>query len=134
MKEQISILSCILLLTMGISLATIPRWFEVPGVNDSIVDKCYFVGQAASFTCFIIIAIILCTNKILGVYLTYALMLSASNLCNELFGDPLHWHINDILIGCIGLIYTNYIILKSFLTKIKNRNKNVYSNLSGTTD
>lgn len=128
MKDIISILSCTFLLITAILCATLPRWFEISNVNDIIVEKCYFIGQALSFTLFIIISIVLCTNKILGLYLSYALIISLSNVCNELFGDPLHWHINDILIGCIGLLYTNYIILKPFLTKIKYR-KNVYTDL-----
>jgi hypothetical protein len=94
---------------LGILSNAVPRWFDQ---NDPFILRIYFDFQAVSFSLFIHIAILLCENYILKIWLKYAFILSLSNLLDEVIGDPLKLHINEIVIAITSIIYSILLIKK----------------------
>jgi hypothetical protein len=105
-------------IVLGILINAIPGWFDQ---TNSLVIKWYFICQAISFSLFIHVAMLICKDRKVSIWLNYAFILSISNVLDELIGDPLHIHLNEIIIFIAATLYT------IFLTKQIKNDKNEFS-------
>lgn len=105
------------LLLLGVLSSTLPRlldigtglWFTDPSSYSEIGKKGYYVGQAAIILFFLLAVKTWKENKWNRRIYRITMALTVSNLLDELFFDPLHLGINEVVFAVVVIIYEIFI-------------------------
>lgn len=94
------------LLVAGAVVNTVPRYLNFESVSSlASNEKMYFIGQALSYVLILLAGYFRTKDKVVDIVFELTLWLAVSNLMDELFFDPIHLGINEIIFAILMIIY-----------------------------